>query len=204
MHIADWDRPALERLCRYCSRHPFAKGRLHCRDDKTLVYRFAKPDLAGRTQLTLTPFELFDRLADLIAPPRRHRHRYFGALAPNSLMRPFVTLTAGSTEQNKTSDDDANHALPSSVDDPPPPRRYSSLWAILIAKVYQVLPILCPNCHAEMKLVSLITQPRVIDDILTCIGQPNEPPRLSPARGPPQTDFDFGQDYQTDDASVPF
>ncbi len=41
-----------------------------------------KPGVGGQTVLELTPFELLDRLAVLIAPPRRHRHRYHGILAP--------------------------------------------------------------------------------------------------------------------------
>jgi hypothetical protein len=31
----------------------------------------------------LSPFEFLDRLADLVPPPRKHRHRYHGVLAPN-------------------------------------------------------------------------------------------------------------------------
>ncbi len=38
--------------------------------------------------LLTTPMQLLDRLAALVPPPRRHRHRYFGVLAPNS---PLVT-----------------------------------------------------------------------------------------------------------------
>jgi hypothetical protein len=46
-----------------------------------LVYRFPNPQPDGRTELRLTPVELIDRLAALI-PPRLHRHRYHGVLAP--------------------------------------------------------------------------------------------------------------------------
>jgi hypothetical protein len=35
-------------------------------------------------ELHLTPLELIDRIAALVPPPRTHRHRYFGVLAPNS------------------------------------------------------------------------------------------------------------------------
>ena len=34
-----------------------------------------------------TPLELHDRLAALLLPPRIHRHRYFGVLAPHSPLR---------------------------------------------------------------------------------------------------------------------
>jgi len=39
-----------------------------------------------------------DCLAALIPPPRRHRHRYYGALAPNSPLRPAVTALAAAPE----------------------------------------------------------------------------------------------------------
>jgi hypothetical protein len=38
-------------------------------------------------ELHLTPLELIDRIAALVPPPRTHRHRYFGVLAPNSPLR---------------------------------------------------------------------------------------------------------------------
>ncbi len=45
--------------------------------------------------LILTPLEFLDRLATLAPPPRKHRHRYHGVLAPNSPMCPAVTAYAG-------------------------------------------------------------------------------------------------------------
>jgi hypothetical protein len=38
----------------------------------------------------LTPFEFLDRLADLVSPPRKHRHRYHGVFAPNHKLRRAV------------------------------------------------------------------------------------------------------------------
>ena len=45
-------------------------------------------------ELHLTPLELIDRIAALVPPPRTHRHRYFGVLAPNSPLRAAVTAMA--------------------------------------------------------------------------------------------------------------
>ena len=208
VHVDAHDRASLERLSRYCGRHPFAKGRLARWDESTVVYRLPKPDIHGRTELVLSPFELLDRLAELIMPPRRHRHRYFGALAPNSPLRPYVVLSAGSGP-------DLEHELPGplqpwlplppqpelshkpppsqSTEDPPRrKRRPSALWALMIARVYEVLPILCPSCGAEMKPVAVIMDPETISSILIHLGEPTEVPRPAPARDPPQADFDFG------------
>ena len=42
----------------------------------------------------LTPLELLQLLAALIPPPRIHRHRYAGVLAPNCPLRPQVIASA--------------------------------------------------------------------------------------------------------------
>lgn len=52
------------------------------RSEPTSDKRGAKAD-----ELTFTPLELIDRIAALVPPPRMHRHRYFGVLAPNSPLR---------------------------------------------------------------------------------------------------------------------
>ena len=84
-----------ERLVRYCARPPLSQERLGRLDDEHLVYSLRKPTLAGRTELILTPLELLDRLAHLVTPPRIHKHRYCGVLAPNARLRRAVTETAG-------------------------------------------------------------------------------------------------------------
>ena len=95
------DRAALERLLRYCARPPFSMERLR-KEGSKLVYRCAKQrseptsDKRGAKadELHLTPLELIDRIAALVPPPRTHRHRYFGVLAPNSPLRAAVTALA--------------------------------------------------------------------------------------------------------------
>ena len=52
----------------------------------------------GSVSLMLTPMQLLDRLAALIPPPRKHRHRAYGALAPISPMRAAVTALAQPAE----------------------------------------------------------------------------------------------------------
>ena len=53
-----------------------------------------KPGPGGSVSLILTPLQLLDRLVALIPPPRKHRHRTYGALAPNSPLRAAVTAPA--------------------------------------------------------------------------------------------------------------
>ena len=77
-----------------CARPPFALERLEQLAHDHLVYRHPKPQPDGRTELRLTPLELIERLAALIPPPRLHRHRYHGVLAPNSPQRAQVSALA--------------------------------------------------------------------------------------------------------------
>jgi hypothetical protein len=98
VRIEGEDRAGIERLVRYCARPPFALERLHAIEgsaslaspDSRLLYRFPKPDVNGRTEILLTPLELLERLARFVPPPRVHRHRYHGVLAPNATLRPQV------------------------------------------------------------------------------------------------------------------
>jgi hypothetical protein len=94
VRVADWDRQALERLVRYCAQPPLVSGRLGRLNAGTLVYRLRRPLMDGRTEILLEPLEFLARLVDLLTPPRRHRHRYCGVLAPAARLRQAVIATA--------------------------------------------------------------------------------------------------------------
>lgn len=68
-------------------------------------------------------------------------------------------------------------------------RRASYLWAMLIARVYEALPLLCLRCGQPMKIIAFITEKPTVDRFLRHTGEPTDPPPLSPARDPPQADF---------------
>jgi len=104
----------LEHLLRYCARPPFALHRLSVirdEDGRIARIRYVLPRHKaaswvgpGRTRkstrpgtsgvVELSPFEFLDRLADLVPPPRKHRHRYHGVFAPNHRLRRAVTALA--------------------------------------------------------------------------------------------------------------
>ena len=73
----------------------FASERLNwLREGEQLSYALPKPLPNGCQVLNLTPLELLDKLAKLIPPPRKHRLRYYGVLAPNAPLRKVVTTQA--------------------------------------------------------------------------------------------------------------
>ena len=174
-----------------------------------LVYRCAKQqsepssDKRGTKadELHLTPLELIARIAALVPPPRTHRHRYFGVLAPNSPHRAAVTALATSVQALPLPTQSTPCAKGEGVPiqpKPVPPKRSPShyLRAVLIARIYEVFPLLCPLCGGQMRLIAFITEGTQIRRILDHIGVDSEPPHISPARGPPLWD---DCDAQTDE-----
>ena len=61
----------------------------------------------------------------------------------------------------------------------------------MIARIYEVFPLVCPICGGQMRLIAFITHSADIRQILDHIGVESEPPNITPARGPPLwDDFD--------------
>ena len=199
------DRAALERLLRYCARPPFSMERLR-KEGSKLVYRCAKQrseptsDKRGAKadELHLTPLELIDRIAALVPPPRTHRHRYFGVLAPNSPLRAAVTALAQPAASQPATVETAqpgagvpgvaapgNAATPTPEPEARPKRAAHYLWAVLIARIYEAFPLLCPMCGGQMRIIAFITHSAEIRHILNHIGVESAPPHITPARGPP-------------------
>ena len=155
-------------------------------------------------EITLTPLELIERIAKLVPPPRTHRHRYFGVLAPNSPLRPAVTALArdAAVKPAQVQAEPASTAagegalgvrspLPTQTEpaQPVPPKRPAHyLWAVLMARIYEVFPLLCPICGGQMHIIAFITHSADIRQILEHIGVETEPPHITPARGPPLWD----------------
>lgn len=190
--ITAQDRAGLERLLRYCARPPLALDRLR-KAGSALVDRCAKqhsePGSDRRDQrdqrdqrnskrgakhgvqageLHLTPLERIVRLAALVPPPRVHRHRYFGVLAPNSPLRPAVTALAqdavvqpaqvqaepASTAAGEGARGVSHPRLtqPEPAQPVQPKRPAHMVWAVLIARIYEVFPLVCPICGWQMRI----------------------------------------------------
>jgi len=92
------------------------------------------------------------------------------------------------------------HASPPTPE-PAPPKRSPAhyLWALLIARIYEVFPLLCPMCGGQMRLIAFITEGTQIKKILNHLGVDSEPPHISPARGPLL--WDDGGDAQMGDGA---
>ena len=69
------------------------------------------------------------------------------------------------------------------------PRRIpSKKWRELIKKVWEADPLLCPQCHKEMKIIALIDEASVVERILRHLGLWEAGVRVDAARDPPEPD----------------
>jgi hypothetical protein len=150
-----------------------------------------RPGAGGIVELS--PFAFLDRRADLVPPPRKHRHRYHGVFAPNHTLKPAVTALAigiiGKRRDASTGGHGGDgHATGGCCDASQNPRSHDTsliAWAKLMARVREAFPLQCPACGGDIQLIAFITEPGPIRMILSHLGEPLEPPPLSPARGPP-------------------
>ena len=149
-------RDALERLLRYCARPAFAQDRLHQIDDARYRYDAPKPGPKGTVCLIVSPLELLDRLAALVPPPRAHRHRYFGCLAPNAPLRQSVALWTQAYNDPQAWPGELRDgfcAPPSTpvplASDPQPERAPACAaqwrWAALVARLFECFPLFDPR-----------------------------------------------------------
>ena len=121
-------------------------------------------------------------------------HRYHGVLAPNAGLR--YQVIAFGREQGTAQESSSGQLGAQSVagsSDGTAPRRTSSRWAALIARIYDVLPLVRPSCGVSMSIIAFITDPVPLHAILSHLDLPTRPPPLSPARAPPQGLFAFDQ-----------
>jgi hypothetical protein len=107
--------------------------------------------------------EFLDRLADLVPPPRKHRHRYHGVFAPNHKLRKAVTAMAIGNI-GKRCDATAGrhggggHATEGCCNANQKPRSHDTsriAWAKLMARVGEEFPLKCPNCGGDIRLIAL-------------------------------------------------
>jgi hypothetical protein len=164
-----------------------------------VYYQPARPIPNGGALLALSPLEFLDTLSRLIPPPRVHRHRYHGVQAPNARLRARVVALGrddatesegGSPEGPGTEEAADGH------DDPAVSLTAAarSRWAQVLARIYEVFPLRCPECGSDMRILAFVTDPEPTRAILRHLDLPHAPPRLSPARGPPQPAFDLDTD----------
>ncbi len=122
------------------------------------------------------PFEFIARVLTQIPEPRKHSVHYFGAYASRSrVFRNKRGLTLHSPGDNDNSKSTAETELS--------PKKRAALrksWAQLIKRVYQVDPLIC-DCGGTLRVISFITQHKVIRKILHHLDKRNPNARAPPS-----------------------
>ena len=77
----------------------------------------------------------------------------------------YANRTRGSRRQRQAARDASAPPLATSPPKAPPPATRAA-WARLLRKILEVDPLLYPTCQVKMKIVSVLTEPRVVDRIL--------------------------------------
>ena len=178
--VTEDEAKRLKRLARYLTRPPLAQGRLRTATDGSLLLQTPPDPRTGAAMLRLDPLELIHRLTLQIPDPKQHLVRYYGAYA-NRARRKFRPADDGTEGRGTAGPQPDTGANPESEFT----RERRKSWARLLRKLLEVDPLLCPDCRVEMKIVSVITHPVVIDAILRHVDQRsgNDPhaPRAPPA-----------------------
>ena len=183
--IADHDREALERLCRYGRRPAFAHDRLAWTTDGQIAYRLKRPWPDGRTELVLPPVTFLRRLCGIIPPPRRHLVRYAGVFGPASQRRAQLRAL-----------------VPARGGEPPPAAATRSgstragrvPWAELLRRMFATDVLSCP-CGGRRSVIAVVVDYALACSVLAALGLPCTPTTFAFARDPPQGELWF------DDAS---
>src|SRR5712691_883595 len=163
--IAPEDTQRLEDTAAYLVPNPLSLKKLVYLDgQQAVLYRSKMNPFLGRNFEALDPLEWLGRMSDHIPDPGQHRTLFYGEYA-NRVRR-------------------AQQAEPEPATTPadPPKRRCSASWARLIAKVYQVDPLLCTRCGERMSIVAFVADSFAIRRILDHLGLSPPPEKPPPQR----------------------
>jgi len=176
------DRRKLEHLIRYVARPSIALERLNWTNDGNLIYKLKRTYTDGTTHVLFSPMELLEKLVSLIPRPNVHLVRYHGVLAPHAKVRSKVIPKLPT---KKLESIEENHESKS--------KRIS--WARLLKRVFEIDISTCSACNGNVKVIAAILEQNVVRKILEHLKLPAEPPRISPARAPPQGSLHFDDTF---------
>jgi hypothetical protein len=179
--IAADDRKGLENLARYIVRNPFSLEKITYNEDTgTVIYR------SKHNHNTKRNFEVF-AAEDFIGAITQHipdkffqNIRYYGWYSNKSRGQRKQAEDEAEASGQKA---DAGEVI--DVREHQPRRIPSKHWRELIKKVWEVDPLCCPKCQAEMKVVALIDCPNLIRHILEHLNLWEPVNRMIRPRAPP-------------------
>ena len=164
------NRMGLEKLTAYISRPPLSSERLSRRADGSILLQLKRPFADGTTFIAFEPLEFIEKLAALVPPPWANLARFHGCFGPNSKVRKEIVPKLEAGEEY------------------PCIRRK---WSEILKHSFKIDIFKCGYCGGKTHVTAAILDPKKVKDILKSMGLPTEPPEIRPARGSPQTQFDW-------------
>lgn len=163
-------------LAAYMLRAPFSLEKMTYDAARgAVIYRSRLHATLKRNFQAMPGLEWLELLCKHIPDRNEHMVRYYGRYSSR----------ARSAEHEPPATDDPD---PEPEVSTPARQAAKAAWAKLIRKVYEVDPLECPKCGAQMRVIALIEDPAVIERILSWLGlcEPLRPVGRSPP-GPPQS-----------------
>ena len=171
------NRELLEHIARYLLRAPLSLERMRYnpQEGSVTIFPLSSKD---NIPLVMEALEFISRLIVHIPDVRERQVIYYGAYANASGLR---------RSQGQSAEDSRGSVWIPVLEEPTPFERQRRIrWARLIKKVYVEDPLLCPDCGAEMRIISFITDPPVVDKILRHIQWHPGDPLIPYIRPPPE------------------
>jgi len=166
---------------RYIMRPPISLERMAWDGAGRVRYRRKRGhenvELNRREAEAFDPAEFLAHVIMHIPDPRRHLVRYYGWCSNVSRGK---RRKAGS-EHESTGGADTGASSRTARDETRDARAHRRSWAQLIKRIYEVDPLVCPSCGAEMKVIAFITERDVVDAIQRHLERKEE----RRERGPP-------------------
>ena len=154
------ERDKLERLCRYIARPPVSTKRLSLTVEGNIRYELKTPYRDGTTHIIFEPLDFMSKLAALVPVPRVNLTRYHGIFAPNSrhrseiIIKPQVKVVVGDEPSLEG-------------EESPGKKRAAMTWAQCLKRAFKIDIVICEICKGPAKVIACITDPVVINQILT-------------------------------------
>jgi hypothetical protein len=161
------DEQGLERLARYMIRSPVNLQRLNYLPQTQQVFYQTKKGHDLEDSEIIDSLEFLARVLMHVPDLNKPYIHHYGIYSNRSQLKP---------RKDPASAEATHHEEPPRVSNSNLRRR----WASLIRRVYQADPLICPQCGSKMRILSFITQPRVIEKILQHLKN-----RATQTRAPP-------------------
>ncbi len=142
------------------------------------VYRTDGGGTGKLGRIELRAVEFLRRFALLAPPPRKNTVRYYGALAPNSPLRPLLVQEAG----KRSGDDDRAFRMPALKAANAFSRAKEELrsraksWAACLNRIFEIEPLICPRCAGDLIPAAAIIADRELLRLLAHLKLPTEFP----------------------------